>query len=57
MLEPTIGLEPMTADYELLADPAAAGRKCIAAKDFNKFPPARKGVLATLITLALGERG
>jgi hypothetical protein len=31
--------------------------KSIAAKEFNQFPPARKRVLAMLITLALGETG
>jgi hypothetical protein len=29
--------------------------KSVAAKDFNKFQPARKEVLAMLIMLALGE--
>jgi len=45
MLEPTIGLKPLTS------------AKYIAAKDFNQFPPGRKGVLAMLITLVLGATG
>jgi ATP-dependent DNA ligase len=40
-----------------LASPTAAAAKSIAAKDFNKFQPARKEVLAMLITLDLSERG
>jgi hypothetical protein len=31
--------------------------KSVGAKEFNEFPPARKGVLAMLITLDLGETG
>jgi len=37
--------------------PTATMAKFIAARDFNQFPPARKGVLAMLITLVLGETG
>jgi hypothetical protein len=43
------------ADYELSSGPTAAAAKSVAAKDFNNFQPARKEVLAMLITLALGE--
>jgi hypothetical protein len=45
------------ADYELSSGPTAAAAKSIAAKDFNNFQPARKEVLAMLISLALGEAG
>jgi len=56
-MEPTTRVELGPADYELSPGPAAAIAKLIAAKDFNQFPPARKGVLAMLITLVLGESG
>jgi hypothetical protein len=38
-----------------MADPTAAVANSIAAKDFNQIPPARKGILAMLITLVLDE--
>jgi hypothetical protein len=40
-----------------MAGPTAATPNSIAAKDFKQIPPARKGVLAMLITLALDESG
>jgi hypothetical protein len=57
-MEPTSGLEPLTCrftNYGLVL--AATAAKSVAAKDFNNFRPARKGVLAMLIMLALGETG
>jgi hypothetical protein len=46
-----------SGEYELSTGPTAAAAKSVAAKDFNKFPPARKEVLAMLITLDLVEAG
>jgi len=57
MLEPTSGLEPLTCRLRIIRRSQAAMAKSVAAKEFNEFPPARKGVLAMLITLGLGETG
>jgi len=43
------------ADYELSLVSKSSIAKPIESKQFNNFPPARKRVLATLITLALVE--
>jgi hypothetical protein len=37
--------------------PTAAAANSVVAKDFNKFQPALKEVVAMLITLALSETG
>jgi hypothetical protein len=54
-MEPTSGLEPLTCRLRIIDGPAATAAKSVAAKDCNNFQPARKGVLAMLIMLALGE--
>jgi hypothetical protein len=56
-MEPTSGLEPLTCRLRIIGHPTAATAKLVATKDFNKFSPARIGVLTMLIALALGERG